>query len=392
MAILRLVRHRAAVEMLDCGASTSEHPRVSILIPARNEEEIIEACVRGALSQSYSNFEVIVCNDDSTDATQQILQKLAAEDSRLHIINKTGLPPAGWIGKNYALKLAFDRADGEWILTLDADCILSSRALESAVHRAIQPKDSAPRSLVSALPDVRCPDLANRLMMPVFGIWLSLALPFHKVNNPKSPHALAAGGFLLIHRNALLQFGGYDRLKSHIVEDVLTARLVKNHGNRIELFLGRGSVSTEMYAGWRDLWEGLTKNTFAASDFSIQRSVIGIFAILTFCVLPIVVCAASLALLLTSQLSDGMQTFSICCLAAYVLLVSVHAAVHADLKLPIGLAALAPAGHAIFACALAVSMIRGTFGSGVGWKGRHYYGSGGERPSDAILTNRSKSI
>lgn len=386
----RLVRHRRAAKPLDDGRMVKfagEPPLVSILIPARNEAEVIGECVRRALAQSWPRFEVIVCDDDSTDGTGSLLQQIAQADPRLAVVPKTGPPPDGWIGKNHALHAAAQRSRGEWILAIDADCLLEPRALEAAMARALEDDGGPQKRLVSALPAVECNDFANRLMMPVFGFWLGLAAPIHRVNDPECSEALAAGGFLLLHRETWAAFGGYERLRSHIVEDVLTARLVKSSGARMALYLGRGSVRTEMYRGWSDLWEGITKNTFPAADFSVAKTVLAAAWILLVCVAPTAVAATAACLLLIgAPISAAFAVLASACAIASALLVAFHAAIHRELKIPLGAAPVAPAGHAFFAAALLVSMWRGTRGRGVAWKGRRYYGSRGGRPAERLAS------
>lgn len=385
----RLLRHRLAAACLDPDPAKSpsfwgDAPLVSILIPARNEEEIIGRCVGAVLAQTYTSFELIICNDDSTDRTGAILDAMALQDPRVQIIHRTGPPPPGWIGKNHALHTAFQSARGDVILTIDADCILERRALAAAVERMVRPTDGVRRDLVSALPHVECPDLANRLMMPVFGIWLGLALPIHEINNPKSKTALAAGGFLMIKREALTAIGGYERIRSHIVEDAITARLVKNSGRRIELFMGRGSVSTQMYSGWADLWEGITKNTFAGADFSVVRALLGAVAILFSAVAPFIVVAIACIQLAASGGALELYIQAAAAGFACVLLFILHAGVHRETGVPWSVIPLAPLGHAVFAAAIVTSTLRGGFGGGVAWKGRKYYGSGVEVPGDSL--------
>ena len=367
-------------------APPSPAPSVSILIPARNEDETLERCIRAALAQNYPNFELVVCDDDSTDATPRILERLAHEDARLRVVTRRGPPPAGWVGKNFALATAARVAIGEWILCVDADCVTSNGALRAAILRAEFPTDGVRRSLVSALPMIECPDFANRLMMPTFGFWLSLAMPLHLVNDPARREAIAAGGFLLLRRDALEAIGGYERLAPHIVEDALTARLVKASGRRIEVFIGRGSVTTRMYEGWRDLWEGITKNAFAGTDFRPAIAMTGVLAIVGFGVLPAAWTAAGLVLgALHGFGSSDTLTLGLFGFATLVL-IGLHVAIAAECKIPRIVAIAAPLGHLIFAAALAWSTFRGAYGGGVSWKGRQYYGAGKDVPSDKLLT------
>jgi len=125
---LELSRERRAGFTLteDYPIRLKERPLVSVLVAAKDEEANIERCVRTILEQDYDNFEVIVCNDRSADRTGQIVERLAAEDPRLRLIHVTDLP-AGWCGKNNAMRVGIAQARGEWICMVDADCHQTSR-------------------------------------------------------------------------------------------------------------------------------------------------------------------------------------------------------------------------------------------------------------------------
>lgn len=388
----RLVRHRLAARPLVATAGGPKRapgfePLVSVLVPARNEANSIEACVRSILAQDYRNFELIVCDDASDDATGAILDSLTSVDPRLRIVHRRGPPPRGWVGKNFALETAFAASRGDWILTVDADCRIGPRSLSAAMRRALEPEDGERRSLVSAIPRVDCVHPASRFLLPPFGVWLAVALPIHRVNSERTRAALAAGGFLLIERTALDAIGGYARLAPHIVEDVLTARLVKHSGRRIEVFLGGDDVSTEMYMGWGDAWEGLTKNAFAGVDFRLPAAVLGILAIVLFTVVPTaaILFAALPWVILGEPIFLGTPALVAFGFAAAIL-VALHAAVAKELRIPLPYALIAAPAHLAYAAALAVSAFRGRFGKGVAWKGRRYYGLGTPVPDDKLLT------
>ncbi len=386
--VILLARHRRALLPLDPGGSLALreiYPLVSIVVPARDEEEIIESCVRAALAQEHEPLEVVVCDDDSHDGTAAILARIAEEDARLRVVTHRGPPPEGWVGKNHALHLATRAARGAWLLFVDADCVLSPRALPAALARA-HGADGAPAvSLVSALPDLQCPDLANRLGMPAFAVWLSVAFPAHRVVDPRCRDALAAGGFLLIERAAHEAIGGFPRLAPHIVEDILTARLVKASGRRIALFLGRACVSTRMYSGWRDLWEGVTKNAFAGADFRVMRSLAGALAIVVLAVAPAASLVALALLALQSPTWGGAEAVALAGFgASTAVLVLLHGAIHHEMRIPLVLALAAPVGHAFVALAIVASTMRGRFGRGVSWKGRRYYGADAALPGDRL--------
>lgn len=115
-----------------------KEPRVSVLLPARNEEKrILTDCVRSLLAQNYGNYEIIAVNDRSTDKTGEILREFEKENPKLHVIEGAELP-ANWLGKPFVLQQAFEQSNGEWILTTDADIIFAPEAIKTAISYAEQ--------------------------------------------------------------------------------------------------------------------------------------------------------------------------------------------------------------------------------------------------------------
>jgi glycosyltransferase involved in cell wall biosynthesis len=238
---------------------------VSAIIPARNEEAAIARAVESVAAQPEID-EVIVVNDQSTDATSAILAELATRIPKLKILEVENLP-SGWVGKNYAVSLGASVARGEWLLFTDADTyhVLGStrRALADAVdHNAV---------LVSYSPEQELGSFWERALIPVVYSRLAVRYPFARINNPDFPDAAANGQFLMILRDVYEKVGGHAAIADQILEDVALARRVKGAGYGIYFAAPMGTVQTRMYRTFSAMWQGWTKNLYPLMGSSPRR-------------------------------------------------------------------------------------------------------------------------
>jgi chlorobactene glucosyltransferase len=238
---------------------------VSVILPARDEERNVEACVTALLAQDYANFEVIVVDDGSTDATPDILARLARTpqgQQRLRVVRVDKLPQ-GWAGKPHAMHTGTLVASGEWLLFTDADTRHTPTALRSAIARALSEK----ADLFTIGTDQKLPGFWNKVMMPIAFMGISAQYPPTLVNNRHIPLAIANGQYLLIRRDMYDQVGGYDtdELRQTVVDDLAMGRTVKRAGGKLVFVDGRELVSVEMYGSLREHINGWSKNVATGS-------------------------------------------------------------------------------------------------------------------------------
>lgn len=239
---------------------SSPHPvrkQISAVVPARNEEENIEAAVRSLAAQAEI-AEIIVVDDQSTDRTGEILARLAREVPRLRILDG-GRLPAGWIGKNHALWIGAQATGCDWMLFTDADTVLLPHAARQAIEDA-QQYDAA---LVSYSPRQLTKTIPERALIPFIYCRLSRKFNFAEVNHPSSPEAAANGQFILIRRDAYGDSGGHRAVAGTVLEDVALARQVKRAGFRLHFARGEAVARTRMYRSFAAMWQGWTKNLHA---------------------------------------------------------------------------------------------------------------------------------
>jgi chlorobactene glucosyltransferase len=245
-------------------------PNISVLIPARNEENNIGQCVLSILGQDYPNFRVFALDDNSTDGTWRILSQLSASDPRLHVLKGKPLP-AGWFGKHWACHQLTQAADGELILFTDADTRHHPKALSDAVA-AINAMDA---DFLTAFPREETASLGECLVVSLFPWFIIGFLPLYLAYRWRMPAMSAAiGQFMLFRREAFEEIGGYEAIRHEAVDDVALARKIKIHGLKWRMINGTNRISCRMYHSFREAYRGFTKNLFAGFGYRVLRFVL----------------------------------------------------------------------------------------------------------------------
>jgi glycosyltransferase involved in cell wall biosynthesis len=233
--------------------TVSGRPTVSVIVPARNEEACLGACLQSILAQDGVAFEVIVVDDHSTDRTREIASSFASDQLR---IIEAGPLPAGWTGKNNAVTAGSKAAIGHWLLFTDADTIHRPGSLA----RSLEEAKRQGAALLSYSPEQIVKTLWERTVMPVIFADLAASYRPSQVSDPKSPTAAANGQYILITHEAYDAVGGHAAIAGNLLEDVALARVVKSSGRKIFFRYAGDAVRTRMYRSFAQLREGWTKN------------------------------------------------------------------------------------------------------------------------------------
>lgn len=240
-------------------------PLVSVLVPARNEEENIETCVKSLQKQDYPNFEIVVLDDNSTDRTSEIVEGLAANDDCVRLIKGQPLLE-GWAGKPFACYQLAQEAKGSWYLFVDADTTHAPHMLRSTLALALEMK----ASLLSGFPRQLTTGLAQKIAMPIpFYFVIMSMLPlwwFHRSKKPKP--SLAVGQFFLFSKEEYWRIDGHRAVKSRILEDVWMAVEIVRHGGRHVAVNLTPVVCTNMYRSVGAMWEGFIKWIYSVGSLS----------------------------------------------------------------------------------------------------------------------------
>jgi cellulose synthase/poly-beta-1,6-N-acetylglucosamine synthase-like glycosyltransferase len=229
---------------------------ISAVVPARDEEQVIAACVN-ALAAQPEIAEILVINDQSRDKTADIVKALIATTPQLRLLQTQDVPGA-WVGKNYAAWVGAKQASHRWLLFTDAD----GKLLPSATARALQIAQETGAALVSFSPEQVVRTWYERALIPFVYTRLAKLFSYSDVNNPVSQAAAANGQFLMIRRDAYEAIGGHESVAAEVLEDVALARRAKAAGYRIWFGPAAGLVRVRMYRSFAAMWEGWKKNLY----------------------------------------------------------------------------------------------------------------------------------
>jgi chlorobactene glucosyltransferase len=241
-------------------------PLISILIPARNEAANIGSCLDSLRKQDYSNLEILVLDDSSTDDTAAIVERVAAEDSRVRLLRGQPLV-SGWAGKPYACHQLAREARGSWLLFTDADTVHAPSTLRHVLSAAL----SARAELVSGFPYQRTTSIWQKMAMPILFYFMLLCwMPFWWIQRSgRTLPSVAIGQFLFFSAEAYRAIGGHEAVKSRIVEDVwLGIEMARHHYRQLTLDLS-SLVSCQMYREFSTMWDGISRWMYSVASLSL---------------------------------------------------------------------------------------------------------------------------
>lgn len=235
-------------------------PLISICVPARNEAKNIADCLRSLALQEYPNSEVLILDDSSEDATHAIAEEVAAHYPNVKVLRGRPLEP-GWIGKPYACQQLGEAARGQWLLFTDADTVFPPWALDQALRLALARR----ADLLTGIPGMETVTLWEKLSVPMVALIGMGAASFDLVSRVPWPwYGGGSGAFLFFRREAYEAIGGHRAVSNKIVDDVELGRAVKRAGRRLVMTDLTRLVSCRMYTNFDEVWEGFTKNFYAA--------------------------------------------------------------------------------------------------------------------------------
>jgi len=346
-------------------------PVVSVLVPARNEASRIGSCLESLAAQNYPSLEIIVLDDQSSDATAQIVRALgfsADPDSTRRLVLGASLPP-GWTGKSWACHQLAQVARGDYLLFTDADTIYQPEAVSSTVAAAQQ----LHTDLLTLWPFQITVTLAEKLVVPLLFvvagsylphwllIWAQRAPWLARLVGPNflALCATANGQFLLFRRESYFRLGGHQAVREHLVEDISLARAVAKRipdGWRLASCDGTLLVHCRMYGSVAQMWEGFTKNLWPVFDGDVIGFWMAILWQFLVCVLPFLVL----------PFCPGLQLQVL--VSILLILRAISAFRFKTSWLSVG---LHPIGYG-FALLIAINSFRRAKGKGITWKDRIY--------------------
>jgi glycosyltransferase involved in cell wall biosynthesis len=265
--------------------SPSGNPRVSIIVPARNEEVIIEQALNTLLALDYDNYEVIAVNDRSTDRTGEIMERISQNSASsaqnatrtgrpLRVIHHNELPP-GWLGKTHAMWTAANQATGDWLLFTDADVLFKPDSL----RRALAYAESEPADHVVLFPRMIMKRPGEYMMIAFFQTMFMFGHRPWKVADPSTDDHMGVGAFNLVRRRVYDAVGTYEALRMEVLDDMKLGKVVKKAGFAQRNVFGGDLISIRWAHGALGVVNNLTKNFFAVLSFQWWRTLISAFGL-----------------------------------------------------------------------------------------------------------------
>ena len=367
--IVRATKQRGLLPRLDRVLPPSENdvPRIAVIVPARDEEANIGRCVETVVAQDYPAgcLDVLVVDDQSSDATAAVVRRLAARHRNVALIQSPSLPPR-WVGKSHACWIGARSVapETDWLCFIDADVRLKSGALSSAIYAA----QTRNLDLLSLAPRQQLKSFAERLILPCGLVILSFLQDLRQIQARSSSDVTATGQFMLVRRDVYEDAGGHAAVCTAICEDLEFARRLKRAGRSVLLMGGDELLSVRMYTGWRTLWPGLAKNLVdmlggPATTVTLAFGAI-VLAWATY-LLPVLDLAG------WWQGADGSASALILALAGSGAAIGLHIAAMVHFRVPFWYGLLFPLGYTVGAL-LALDSVRRRLSGRMSWRGRIY--------------------
>ncbi len=340
-------------------------PRVSIILPARNEEEFIGKCLNSLIDQDYENYEIVVIDDSSEDNTGKIISQYAKKNSR--IIHVSAKPkPEGWMGKNWACMEGYKKSTGELLLFTDADTKHSKNVISLAVSHLL----SFNLDALSVIPKMLSFDFWTRITLPMISTFLHTRFSALKVNDPTKKTGYFFGSFFIIKKKTYQEVGMHKGVKQEIIEDGALGKKVKEMGYKIKMVRGEHLISAIWARDKSTLWNAL-KRLMIPLYLQSGNIAIGVFfAVLFLLFMPFPILAYSV--FATSESISFSILFTTSLLASILIYTGAIIEVKKTLFLRVTHAVFAPIGSLVVVLGFLSGLLQAKSTSSVSWRGRSY--------------------
>ena len=345
--------------------SSNQFPKVSIILPARNEEKFIGKCLESFVNQDYTNYEIMAIDDSSDDKTWEIIEKYAKKSDKVVPI-KAATKPDGWMGKNWACMEGFKRASGDLLLFTDADTTYSKKVLSLAVAHLLSEK----LDVLTVIPRLLCLDNITKITLPMLSTFLHSRYSALNVNNPKKGIGYFFGSFYIIKKEIYEKIGTHEKVKHEIIEDGALGKITKESGFRLKMVRGEHLLDAVYSRSSQEMWNGLERLMVPLYHQNKSYAVGVFFAVLFILFIPIPFLIYSIIFLENSisfipLLASAILSTSTIFIAAFM-----ETKMGLNLNSVFGL--FAPLGGLIVTCGFLSGILQANKSSAVSWRGRKY--------------------
>ena len=354
------------VPYLDKFDNTSKtHPKVSIILPARNEEEFIGRCLESLVNQDYKNYEIIVIDDSSEDKTAEIITKYAKRYANLIPVTARA-KPKGWMGKNWACMEGYRKATGELLLFTDAD----TKHAKNIITLAVTHLNSFNLDALSVIPEMKTFDFWTKTSLPMISVFLHTRFSALNVNNPEKKTGYFFGSFFILKKTTYQGIGMHEGVKQEIIEDGALGKKTKEAGYKIKMVRGEHLVSAVWARDKSTLWNAL-KRLIVPLYLQNAKVAIGIFFAIVFLLfvpfLIFVITSAFPAEALSEKMLYGASAIS-----SALIYIGAVIEVRVGLKLRLVYAIFAPLGGLVISLGFLSGLLQARGALTVTWRGRSY--------------------
>ncbi|MEM2760278.1 MAG: glycosyltransferase [Nitrososphaerales archaeon] len=345
-------------------ATSKTHPRVSVIVPARNEELFVKNCLATIGTQDYANYSVIAIDDSSTDRTAELIKDYASLNEKIIFVD-AGPKPDGWAGKNWACYQGYLRSDGDLLLFTDADTEHDESVISSAVSKIIADDLDA----LTLIPRLICIDPWTKITLPFLSTFLHTRYSPLRVNDPAHRIGYFFGSFYVIKRHVYEAIGTHSGVRNELVEDGALGSLVKKNGYNLKMFRGEHMVSAIWARDFGSLWNGLGRLIIPL--YRVNRfQAVSIFIVSMFLFLmPFIILPYS-AFFLDNILARML--FFVSGVSCVLITVSGMIEARGSLKINILYALASPVAAAIIAFGFLSGVIKAGRRKAVRWRDRDY--------------------
>lgn len=352
----------------------SKIPKVSVILPARNEEKYIAKCLDSLLNQDYQNFEIIAINDSSTDRTIDIMCQYAMQ-SALVVVNSKPKPD-GWAGKNWACYQGYLKATGDVFLFTDADTVHSPSTMSLAVANLVELDLDA----LTAIPKLLCKDIWSKMTLPVLSNFLHSRFSALRVNDPKTKTGYFFGSFFIITRRTYEAIGTHKIVRHELVEDGALGNRVKEGKFRMKMVRGECHIDAIWARDFKTLWDGLRR--LMVSIYSQDRNRASLMAVAVFFLLFEPFLLFPYSLLMYRAVNDLVSQILLDMNLATIAVIFLANAIQSKFGLfqnPL-YALASPLGGALISFCFISSIIDAKKRGAVSWRDRQYTIDGSQHP------------
>ena len=355
--------------------SSNQIPKVSIILPARNEEKFIGKCLESFVQQDYTNYEIISVDDSSDDKTWEIIEKYAKSSEKIVPV-KAKTKPDGWMGKNWACIEGFKHATGDLLLFTDADTRYSEKVLSFAVAHLLSEK----LDVLTVIPRLLCLDSITKITLPMLSVFLHSRYSALNVNNPKKGIGYFFGSFFIIKKEIYEKIGTHEKVKHEIIEDGALGKITKESGFRLKMVRGEHLLDAVYSRSPQEMWNGLERLMVPLYHQNKSYAVGVFFAVLFILFIPIPFLIYSLVFV-SPSLYDGLgvddyTSFLPLLFSAMFSTVAIFTAARMETKMGLNLKSVfglfAPIGSLIVTCGFLSGILQANKSSAVSWRGRKY--------------------